>query len=147
MGERPVVDLASGGLPCQPFTSQRAQPAQPLSQGTGRKPKSGSASRETTRSGFPHQHPYYPVVDEFVEYLKCRRPRSFLVEEVPAWDNKTVGDSCVTYMELVAKQCVALGYAVRAITWDHSMFVERFPRERIVRDETCTIVRSCSRFC
>ena len=92
------LQCASGGLPCQPFTSHRY---------TG---------GLTPRTGRPEQHPAYDeVFDTFIEFLEGQRPSQWWVEEVKAF---------MTHMHKFATLCAAKGYAVRGVLVDHNTFCE-----------------------
>ena len=66
-------DLAVGGLPCQALTPQRW--------------KSGG----TPRTGSALTHPDYQTVLRWEDYLKSRRPKGFITEEVPTFMHKCPG--------------------------------------------------------
>ncbi len=109
------VRVASCGLPCQPHSAARQ--------------KNG----ETARTGAPEGHPDYSFPDNFVAYLKVRRPDSFVVEQVPAFaDCETAKGNL---MWLFCKAISRLGYSVRVFTLDHGMFVQ-LPREGFTETQT-----------
>ena len=100
----PTISL--GGYPCQPFTYQRSH--------------SGTTPRTSPNAS---SHPLYPVLMEgFPKYLRERRPRAFVVENVEALLNldPKVGKSPCD--ELV-QHASSLGYAVRVLKLDHDVFV------------------------
>lgn len=105
--------VATAGLPCQPFSKART--------------KQGGSARTSSAPDHPD---YTTVMVEWAEYLGCRRPMSFWVEEVVEFetciDHKT-GSPC---MWLFAKACVVLGYVVKAIKLDHGLWIAGAPRER-----------------
>lgn len=110
--EQQQPHIATGGLPCEPFSNQRTKTA------------------AGPRSGPPSTHPAFTVGDEFVSYLEQRRPHCFLVEEVTEWDS-LAAKGAASYMQQVARRCAGIGYAVRAVTLDHGDWVDRCPRKRM----------------
>jgi site-specific DNA-cytosine methylase len=110
-----VADIATGGLPCQPFTKARL--------------KTGMSARSAGASLHPD---YHTVMGGFREYLIQRKPRSFFVENVS--DMETTIDSKTGYdcLYLFCKMGAALGYAIRVFKLDHLDFIE-VPRLRTTR--------------
>ena len=107
-----VPDVASGGLPCQSFSQARHK--------TGASPATWQ----------PWEHPTFGVVmSEFMRYIANRKPLAFWIEEVDRFDqvDSRTGES---YLKSFMRSGAALGYAMRALLLDHSVWVE-LPRRRI----------------
>ena len=106
----PQPDLVTGGLPCQPFTKQR------------------SHAGRTARTGKTRDHPDFTTVMEgFVDYMECRCPAGFLIEEVPEFANEKGGGP--SYLSMFADRLSQLGYHIRALDLDHGVYCE-MPRPR-----------------
>ena len=115
-------DFTAGGLPCQPFTSNRMH--------------SGTSARTGAASGHPD---FSTVMQSWSSYLHTRQPGAFFIEEVPDFNNESPdGDS---YMWTFSQSCVKAGYAIRAMTMNHNTWVN-FPRERTRVSKSCAIVVS-----
>ena len=104
--------ISTGGLPCQPFSSQRNYDG--LSQKTSK----------------VENHPdYHTVMSEWFEYLDARSPHSWWVEEIKRFMGKSASGE--SYLEVFVRGCVRRGYSVRAFLLDHKLWV-KFSRPRIV---------------
>lgn len=110
-----AVDIASGGFPCPPFSQARDKS----------KP---SASRKT---GATEDHPQFcMVMDEFVDYLKFRRPLCYWLEEVTGFDVPLEIFNGLSPCKVVAGRLAELGYSSCCLILNHSVFV-KMGRERI----------------
>ena len=115
------VDIAVGGLPCQPFSRMRT--------------RHGPGNKE----GAPTSHPSFDTVNvEFFEYLRGRTPLCFLVEEITAMRDQNA-DSGEPYLDSFMEQCASLGYAMRAIMLDHGNWCEMSRSRQHIRSEHCSV--------
>jgi len=109
--ERP--DISSGGFPCPPFSSQRF--------------KGGS----TASTGDATEHPKFgTLMDGLVRYLAHRQPKSFWLEEVEGFIRPLKTLLGKTPLQVLARELVALGYHVRAVKIDMSVFCQ-ISRKRV----------------
>jgi len=105
-------DLVIGGLPCQALTGFR--------QRSGRTSKTGPAAT----------HPAIEwIASGFKRYLLARKPFGWVVEEVDEIATEMHPETCQTWLQYFASEMSSLGYSVRAIKLDHSMFA-RMARSR-----------------
>ena len=99
-------DLAVAGLPCTPCSKLR--------QKTG----------NTAGTSAPAQHPAFSIIfEDWFSYLKFRRPRGFIVEEVETFATAVDGQG-VSFLARFCKMCAKLGYEVRVLKCDHGIWVE-----------------------
>ena len=82
-----MADLASAGLPCQPFTMERDQVHGPS----------------------PEKHKSFDVVfSEFFQYVDTAKPRGFIVEEVKGFSR--FAEICgMTWLEKFVSLCTQRG--------------------------------------
>lgn len=105
-------DLATAGLPCPAFSRMRQ--------------KGGT----TASTGAPWDHPsFHTVMTEWQEYLSAREPRGFWIEEVEAFAS-TDARTGVSFLHRFSELCCKLGFAIRALTLNHSIWTE-LPRSRV----------------
>ena len=110
--EEEEPDISTNGPPCQPFTRAR--------QRSGNTPRTGSTDRHSD---------FATVMQQWCEYLTCRRPRSWWLEEVGDIDIRIDAKTGRSYLWLLARQCSKLGYTIKAFKFDHFLWVE-CPRAR-----------------
>lgn len=115
-------DILVAGLPCQPFTRMR------------------SHRRVTTAN---HQS-FETVFTTFLEVLRRRKPKGFLVENVPAFLEEDP-ESGTTWCEKFAKACCKEGYSIRVFRLDASTWCE-MPRDRRDRSNCRSDARSTQSF-
>jgi site-specific DNA-cytosine methylase len=120
--ERP--DFTAGGLPCQPFTCNRTH--------------TGTSARTGAVSGHPD---FSTVMNTWGSYLHIRQPGAFFIEEVP--DFNSMSEDGNSYMWNFSQHCVKAGYAVRAMTMNHNVWVN-FPRERTRVSKSCALALATS---
>ena len=108
-----VIDLATQGLPCQPFTRMR----------------SSDATVE--------KHNLYGVVfDIFFKYLENHKPRGWITEEVMDFSKKQDSRG-VSYYDNFARRAEDLGYTVIAFKMESSKWVA-MDRDRL---QSCAKLR------
>jgi site-specific DNA-cytosine methylase len=90
------VDLLTAGLPCQPFTKLRQH------------------NGDTENTGDAAGHTKFSVVfEDFSQYLEGRKPRGWIVEEVP--DFAKPSKAGPAYLEDFTRRAELLGYSIKAV--------------------------------
>ena len=105
-------DCLTGDLPCQPFTKQRN--------------RNGSTCKTSSVADHPSTQ---LVFSDFKRILECRRPKGFIIEEVPVFlePNKMTG---LSWCEQFVAVCSEKGYGVRVVRLSAGIWSE-MPRERL----------------
>ena len=105
-------DLVVCGLSCHPVSSLR------------------HTKGDTSRMKTAEEHPEYKLMFvEFLQFLDKRRPRAFLVEQVPGLLRKATSMD-ESYLHHFMRLTAQRGYHVQCLTADAGMWVS-WPRERL----------------
>ena len=102
---RPDPDIMSGGYPCPALSQQRQ--------------KNG----KTMSTSSPKLHPLYgKVMEEFLCYLRLRRPRMSWFEEIPSFMKGLKHLNGRSPMVVVSDECRKIGYHTIALLLEHRVF-------------------------